>query len=141
MSVCVFVHVYVYVCMCVCMCIACVFLHVCVTDVCMRERLFCVLARVCVCMFVLCMSLCVVCVCVCVCMPSVVTELSLYCFTYSLLIAIETAQQKFSGAKAISSDQYFGRDKEDPFVSTEELIIHSCTLSYPLDTQCQYDKI
>ncbi|XP_065911439.1 ADP-ribosylation factor GTPase-activating protein 2-like [Dysidea avara] len=26
-----------------------------------------------------------------------------------------SAQEKFAGAKAISSDQYFGRDKEDPF--------------------------
>ena len=35
----------------------------------------------------------------------------------TLVITVENAQQKFAGAKAISSDQYFGRDKEDPFVS------------------------
>ena len=40
-----------------------------------------------------------------------------------LMIAIETAQQKFAGAKAISSDQFFGRDREDPFVSVNNLII------------------
>ena len=70
----------------------------------------------CVCVYV-----CVyVCVCVCVCVVCV-NALKWY-YIPTFLIAIETAQQKFSGAKAISSDQFFGRDKEDPFVSMKELI-------------------
>lgn len=58
------------------------------------------------------------------------------------MITVESAQQKFAGAKAISSDQYFGRDKEDPYVSVMKVFHQPIPyVTCPTDTQCQYDQI